>query len=117
MPGPRQSRKSVQVGRRDLFDVGQRFRLAREQAGLLQLEVATKARMRPAQVSLLENGHNIEAQFYARVAKALGFRSVTDLLDLELDDTTRRLLRLWRAMDAETRAVAYRKLKVWLLDE
>jgi transcriptional regulator with XRE-family HTH domain len=100
-----------------VFELGQRFKLAREIAGLQQKELAARAKMRPAQLSMLENGFNIESRHYAHVAKVLGFRSAVELIELTNDALTRKLLRLWRGMDEATRESAFRKLKVWLIED
>lgn len=97
-------------------DLGLAFRNARLDAGLTQRQLAAKARTTPSQVSLVESGYNHESQFYARLAHALGFRSARDVIQGQ-DAATRRLLRLWAAMDHQTRELAYKKLRVWLLED
>jgi transcriptional regulator with XRE-family HTH domain len=113
----KQKRMSAAEKDRPVFSLGQRFKLAREIAGLQQKELAARAKMRPAQLSLLENGFNIESRHYAHVAKVLGFRSAVELIELTNDALTRKLLRLWRGMDEATREAAFRKLKVWLIED
>lgn len=100
-----------------MTDIGVQFRRAREAAGVTQRALAARAKMRPAQLSLLECGYNVEGRFYARVARVLGFRGALELLRHHDDALTRTMLRLWYAMDDDTRAVAARKLRVWLLED
>ncbi len=109
---------TARAKRQPLHDVGQRFRLAREAQGLLQREVAERAHMRQAQLSRLENGFGVDSRFYVRVAETLGYRSMLDLLRVEFDPQTRKLLRLLdRIEDEDIRAAAIRKLRVWLTED
>lgn len=81
--------------------MGDYVRRARQRAGLNQGQLAEKAGMRPAQLSALENGANVEIRFYELVARALNFRGVIELFTSGGDDQTRRLLRLWRALPTD----------------
>jgi transcriptional regulator with XRE-family HTH domain len=60
-------------------DLGLIVRLEREAQHLSQAELAEKAGMRIAQLSSLENGHNVEIRFYEACATALGFDSAAEM--------------------------------------
>jgi len=78
--------------------------------------MAEKADMRPAQLSALENGANVEIQFYERVARALNFRGALELFTSGGDDQTRKMLRLWRALpDDEARNDVLRQMRDWIV--
>lgn len=92
--------------------LGHYVKRARERSGLTQGEVAKRAQMRQAQLSALENGANVEIQFYDKAARALNFRGALDLFTSGGDAQTKKLLRYWRALpDDEARNDALRQLK------
>lgn len=64
-------------------------------------DVAIKAGMRNAQMSAVESGANVEVQFYERIAIALGYRGALEMFTSGGDPSTRKLLRLWRALPDE----------------
>lgn len=101
---------------RPLRDLGQAFRIAREEAGWSQKELAKRARMYPAQMSRLEGGYDIKAQFYVRVARALDFDTVTALLHHVEDPASRQMRRLLAMLTVDTRATAVRHLADWLVE-
>lgn len=108
-PAPRTTAKTCR-------DLGQQVRRIRQDKQITQKAIAAQVGMRAAQVSLLESGYNMETQFYARIARALGYRGALELFRA-MDPQTTALLRLWDAMDSRTRELAYQKLKVWLLED
>jgi transcriptional regulator with XRE-family HTH domain len=105
----------IKLPARPLRDVGRQLTIAREMAGLTQREVATRAKMRQAQVSRAEQGFNMEAKFYAKIALVLGYEGVMDLLHA-VDPPTRKLLRIWNMADDAKRGELLRKLKVWFFE-
>lgn len=78
--------------------VGQFLRRVRESRGLRAKDVATRAQMRPAQMTHLQKGGNALWEYYDRAAKAMGFRSALDMFTSGGDDETALLLRRWRAL-------------------
>ena len=60
-------------------ELGLIVRLEREAQRLSQAELAERAEMRIAQLSALENGHNMEIRFYEACATALGFDSAAEM--------------------------------------
>lgn len=89
--------------------LGEYVRRVRSHRGLNQGELAVKAKMRPAQLSGLENGANVEIKFYDRVARAMDYRGALEMFTSGGDEKTRKLLRLWRALpDEEARTEVLR---------
>lgn len=80
------------------MELGGYVRSVREARELKQADLARKAEMRGAQLSLLENGANVEIQFYEKVARAMGFRGALEMFTSGADRSTRKLLRLWKAL-------------------
>lgn len=81
--------------------LGQFLRRVRESRGLKAKDVAERAKMRPAQVTHLQNGGNALWEYYDRAAKAMGFRSGLDMFTSGGDDETALLLRRWRALTTD----------------
>lgn len=80
-------------------------------AGLTHEQIAERAKMRPAQVSNLERGLNVESRQFAALARALGFRSALELLRAEPADPKRdHLLRGWAVLGDDDRARVLRFL-------
>lgn len=75
-------------------DLGLIVRTEREAKTWSQAELAERAEMRIAQLSALENGHNMEIRFYEACARALGYDSAAELF---AGGTTDRLERLIKA--------------------
>jgi transcriptional regulator with XRE-family HTH domain len=97
-------------------DLGQQIKRVRERKGMTQAKVCDLTGMRAAQVSRMESGYNMESQFYARTAYALGCRNALEMFRQE-DPLTTKLMRVWASADDRTRDLAYRKFKVWLLED
>jgi transcriptional regulator with XRE-family HTH domain len=70
-------------------DLGMLVRIEREGQGLSQAELAAKAEMRIAQLSSLENGHNVEIRFYEDCARALGYGSAAEMFAGNAKDRVR----------------------------
>jgi len=113
---PKKKRPTRQPTARTSTDLAAALRAARIDRGLSQKELAAKAKLRPAQVSVVEGGFNVQSAHYARIAKVLGFRSTLELFRAH-DPQTTTLLRLWDAMDPRIRETALKKLTVWLLED
>lgn len=97
--------------------MGAVVRAARKDRGWTSQEkLAEAAGIYPAQVSLLETGHNVESKYYAIIATMLGFRGPLEMLRAH-DPLTRQLLRLWHGQDEKTKKLALKKLQVWLLED
>lgn len=87
---------------RPTIALGRQVRLMRTAAQLTHAELATMTGMRQPQISLLETGHNIEAQQYTLIARALGFRDALELFRASDADPHRRHLdRAWLLLDAD----------------
>ncbi len=61
-------------------------------------EVYSKCGMRPAQMSYVLKGGNVQLDSYEKIAKALRFRDAFAMLTSGGDGQTARLLQLWRAL-------------------
>lgn len=83
--------------------LGRWVRTVREAKGLTQRVVAEKARLRYVQLSLLEQGKNVQVEQYQRVAIALGFRDALEMFRAPGDPILRRLLRYWNLLDESAR--------------
>lgn len=87
------------------------IRRVREARGLSAKEVAARAKMRPAQMTHLQQGGNAQWSYYDDFAKAIGFRSALEMFTSGGDEQTRRLLRLWHVLDDEARKLVLRQVK------
>lgn len=94
--------------------LGRWVRTVREAKGLTQREVADRAEMRYVQLSLLENGRNVEVEQYDRVAKALGFRDALEMLRAPGDPIMRRLMRYWPLLDDGARRDVLAQVKAMI---
>lgn len=81
-------------------DVGASLRARREAKGLSQSAVAERFGIRLATISNIERGANVRLSSLVEYAKALGYESLAAaVLDQGGDDITRRMLRVWRALE------------------
>lgn len=96
--------RHLPLGLRPAVQLGHAIRKVREDRHLSQRELAAKIGSHFSQVSLIENGANVEVQWYERVARALGFKDSLELFNSGGDDLSRRMFRLWRRLpDDEAR--------------
>lgn len=96
--------------------LGGYVRRARERKAVTQVDISKQTGIRTAQLSALENGHNVAIGYYDQVAKALGYRGALELFTSGGDEQTRKLLRFWRALpDDEARNDVLRQLKDWIV--
>lgn len=103
---------------RPALDCGAVVARHRHAAGLLQRELAAKAKVRVAQVSQVENGHNVEIQYYARFAKVLGFRGALEMLRAaDSDPLAKHRDRAWALLDDGQKKRALRKMHELLLED
>lgn len=63
-----------------------------------QSEVATAARLRPAQMSKIVNGGSVLSEQYEAVARALKFRNALEMFRAPDDRYMRQLMRVWPAL-------------------
>lgn len=85
-------------------DVGLFVRRLRESKGWTQVQLAKRAKMRNERISEVENGSNARIEQYDKIARALGYRGVLEMIMSGGDELTAKLLRLWkRQPDDEAR--------------
>lgn len=110
---PKTQRKAPLTPAKELGDHVRKCRLRKD---LTQTQVADLAKMWGPQVSLVESGANVEVQFYERIARVLGFRNALDMFTSGGDASTRKLLRLWRALpDDEARNDVLKVMQRWIV--
>lgn len=93
--------RHLPLGLRPSKAIGAAIKALREDKNLTQKEVAEKVGTHFSQISLIENGANVESQWYERLAGAMGFRNALEMLASGGDDLTRKLLRLWKRLPDE----------------
>lgn len=102
---------------RPAADCGHHVRTLRKAAGLLHREIADQAKMRVAQVSQVEQGHNVEIQYYARIAKVLGFRGALELFRTpDSDPLARHRDRAWALLDERQKKRVLRTMNNILIE-
>lgn len=79
-------------------DLGSYIRGLREAKGWTQIQLAKKAKMRNERISEVENGSNARAEQYQKIAVALGYRGVLEMIMSGGDGLTVKLLRLWKRL-------------------
>ena len=93
----------VTGGERTRFaDLGLFIRGLREAKGWSQIQLAKKAKMRNERISEVERGSNAQIEQYDKIARALGYRSVLEMIMSGGDLTTVKLLRLWKRLPDDT---------------
>ena len=103
---------------RPTADLGFQVRTMRKAHGLTHEVLATKAKMRAPQISLLETGHNVESRQYTAIAKALGYRGALELFRADDTDPKRRQMdRAWLLLDDGQKARALRFLNRLILGD
>lgn len=79
--------------------VGRHLRALREAKGLTQLAFAKVSGLSNSRISELERGQNVYLSQYDKYAKGLGYRNIVEMFRAPADAQTRKLLRLWAALD------------------
>lgn len=96
--------RHLPMGIRPVIEIGEHIRALRKSRDLNQRQLAEMLGTHFSQVSLIENGANVEAQWYERIAVALKFKNALEMFAAGSDDLTRRMLRLWKRLpDDEAR--------------
>ena len=111
-------RRRAATAARPTADLGFQVRTMRKAHGLTHEVLATKAKMRAPQISLLETGHNVESRQYTAIAKALGYRGALELFRADDTDPKRRQMdRAWLLLDDDQKARTLRFLNRLILGE
>lgn len=85
-------------GRTRFADLGLFVRGLREAKGWTQIQLAKRAKMRNERISEVEKGSNARIEQYDKIARALGYRGVLEMIMSGGDATTAKLLRLWKRL-------------------
>lgn len=91
--------------------LGAWVRQVRESKGLTQPDIAEMTGIHKTQLSRLENGANIEAEQYERIAQALGFKNALELFRTPGDPLMRTLQRYWPDLDEPTRRALVKRAR------
>jgi transcriptional regulator with XRE-family HTH domain len=94
----------VEQPERPALALGRFLKSVRIAKGKTQREVAKLSGIPYPTVSLMEKGRNVEIMQYERFAKACGYRNALEMIRAGGDPLTRRLLRLWHALDDDDEA-------------
>lgn len=86
-----------------LAAIGQAIALLREGRRLKKYELAEKAGISRNMMTKIEQGGNVEAIFYQKVAEALDFKNALEMFRAPYDAPMLRVFRLWPLIDEKTK--------------
>lgn len=85
-------------------DLGDIIRRHREAKGLSQIALAKAAKMRNERLSAVELGHNVHSKWPAKIAKALGFKGIVEMVvTVPNDKVMPQLWKLWPNLSEQAR--------------